>query len=95
MGDVSWVCPTAQILTTTKAALTPAHSWQQTAQGKSGIAHKGMLYAGKVMAAAAIELIASPRIVEEAKREHRESLGGEAYRCAIPKDVRPRAIAPK
>ena len=95
VGDVSWVCPTAQILTTTKAALTPAHSWQQTAQGKSGIAHKGMLYAGKVMAAAAIELIASPGIVEEAKREHRESLGGETYRCAIPRDVRPRALAPK
>lgn len=95
VGDVSWVCPTAQILTTTKAALTPAHSWQQTAQGKSGIAHKGMLYAGKVMAAAAIELIASPGIVEEAKREHRESLGSETYRCAIPRDVRPRALAPK
>ncbi|PWM25889.1 MAG: amidohydrolase, partial [Oscillospiraceae bacterium] len=94
VGDVSWVCPTAQIMTTTKAALTPAHSWQQTAQGKCSIAHKGMLYAGKVMAAAAIELIESPSIVEEAKQEHRDTLGGAVYHCAIPKDVRPRSIAP-
>lgn len=95
VGDVSWVCPTAQILVTTKAALTPAHSWQQVAQGKSSIAHKGMLYAGKVIAATAIKLIEQPALIEKAKVEHKERLGSESYRCAIPKDVKPRAIAPK
>ncbi|WMJ82774.1 M20 family metallopeptidase [Oscillospiraceae bacterium LTW-04] len=95
VGDVSWVCPTAQIFVTAKAALTPAHSWQQVAQGKSTIAHKGMLYAGKVIAATAIKLIEQPSLVEEAKAEHQKRLGGQRYRCAIPKDVRPRSIAPK
>ncbi len=95
VGDVSWVCPTAQIYVTTKAMLTPAHSWQQVAQGKSSVAHKGMLYAGKVIAATAIELIEQPALIEKAKAEHKLRLGGESYRCAIPKDVRPRAIAPK
>lgn len=95
VGDVSWVCPTAQIYTVTKAALTPGHSWQMVAQGKSGIAHKGMLYAGKVIAATAIALLEEPALIEKAKIEHKARLGGERYRCAIPKDVRPRAIAPK
>lgn len=95
VGDVSWVCPTAQILATTKAALTPAHSWQQVAQGKSTIAHKGMLYAGKVIAATAMRLFEQPALIEKAKAEHKERLGSESYHCAIPKEVRPRAIAPK
>ena len=42
VGDVSWVCPTAQINAVTEAAGTPGHSWQQVSQGKSSIAHKGM-----------------------------------------------------
>ncbi|HWP50979.1 MAG TPA: M20 family metallopeptidase [Clostridia bacterium] len=95
VGDVSWVCPTAQIFTTTKAALTPAHSWQQVAQGKSTVAHKGMLYAGKVIAATAIKLIEQPTLIERAKAEHKKRLNCESYHCAIPKNVKPRAIAPK
>lgn len=95
VGDVSWICPTAQIFVTAKAALTPAHSWQQVAQGKSTMAHKGMLYAGKVIAATAIKLIEQPSLIEEAKAEHQARLGGDHYCCAIPKDVRPRSIAPK
>lgn len=95
VGDVSWVCPTAQIFVTAKAALTPAHSWQQVAQGKSTMAHKGMLYAGKVIAATAIKLIEQPSLIETAKAEHQARLGGDRYCCAIPKDVQPRSIAPK
>lgn len=95
VGDVSWICPTAQILTVAKAALTPAHSWQQTAQGKSPIAHKGMLYAAKAIAATAIKLLNNPETVEQAKKEHAERLQNAKYHCAIPKEVRPRAIAPK
>jgi len=95
VGDVSWVCPIAQALVVAKAAGTPGHSWQQTAQGKSSMAHKGMIYAGKVMAGTAIKLLEAPEIIDEAKKEHAERLGGGKYQCAIPKHVRPRAIAPK
>lgn len=95
VGDVSWVCPTAQILAATEAALTPAHSWQETAQGKSPVAHKGMLYAAKVMADTAIKLMESPELIEQAKKEHAERLNGTKYKCAIPKNIKPRAIAPK
>src|SRR5678815_4319172 len=36
VGDVSWVVPTVQARVATVAIGTPGHSWQITAQGKSG-----------------------------------------------------------
>ena len=69
VGDVSWVCPTSQIVAATCAGGTPEHTWQMVAQGKSSIAHKGLLYAGKVLAAAAIDLLESPELVAAAKEE--------------------------
>ncbi|HML49285.1 MAG TPA: amidohydrolase, partial [Clostridia bacterium] len=56
VGDTSWQCPTAQINACTWAVSTPGHSWQVVAQGKSNLAHQGMLYAGKVLALAATRL---------------------------------------
>src|SRR6185437_395634 len=50
VGDVSWVVPTVQARCATVAIGTPGHSWQITAQGKSGQAKKGMVNAAKVMA---------------------------------------------
>ena len=94
VGDVSWVCPTAQINVACYAADTPGHSWQLVAQGKEGPAHKGMLYAAKVMAGAAIKLMENPDLIQQAKEEHKLRVG-EGYICPIPKGVQPRSIAPK
>ena len=47
VGDVSWIVPTVHLNIPTFAAGTALHSWQAVAQGKSSIAHKGMLYAAK------------------------------------------------
>lgn len=95
VGDVSWVCPTAQINAVTEAAGTPGHSWQQVAQGKSSIAHKGMLFAGKVMAGAVIDMLEQPELIENAKNELAGRVGPEGYIAPIPKDIRPMAINPK
>ena len=94
VGDVSWVCPTAQINVACYAADTPGHSWQLVAQGKEGPAHKGMLYAAKVMAGAAIKLMENPDLIQQAKEEHKLRVG-DGYVCPIPKGVQPRSIAPK
>ncbi len=91
VGDVSWVCPTAQVYTVCYAANTPGHSWQLVAQGKKGPAFKGMLYAGEIIAATAIRCIEHPEIIEEAKAEHKERVG-EGYICPIPKGARPRKM---
>lgn len=92
VGDVSWNCPTTQIMAVTMAAGTPGHSWQRTAQGKSSIAHKGMLYAGKVIAGSAIDLLEHPEILEKAKKELDKRLDGSTYSCDIPEDVKPDKI---
>ena len=95
VGDVSWVCPTGQAVIAAWPAGTPAHSWQAVAMGKNSIAHKGMLYAGKVIAATAIDFIENPQMVEEAKKEHMERLNHKPYVSPIPKDVFPAAIGMK
>jgi len=95
VGDASWVCPTVQANICTEAFGTPGHSWQEVAQGKSSIAHKGMLYAGKVMAATAIDMCENPELIEKAKDELAKRIGPEGYVAPIPQGIRPMAINPK
>lgn len=57
VGSVSYVVPMAQVVTACKALGTPNHSWMTTTQGKSGIAHKGMLTAAKIMALGAVKML--------------------------------------
>ncbi|MFJ7512608.1 M20 family metallopeptidase [Peribacillus simplex] len=92
VGDVSWIVPTGQIYVTTCAFGTQPHSWQLVAQGRSSIAHKGMLLAGKVIAASAIETMQNPELIEKAKAEHKKQLGGEVYQSLIPLGVKPSSI---
>ena len=90
VGDVSWLVPTAQINVVTFAAKSPGHSWQNVSCGKTSIAHKGMKYAGMVLASAAIDLIEKPELLEAAKEEHAKKLkkhGG--YYCPIPQGAVP------
>ena len=94
VGDVSWVCPTAQINTACYASATPGHSWQLVAQGKSNVAHTAMLHAGKVMAASVVDLLEHPELLAQAKEEHKARVG-EGYICPIPQGVRPRAMGKK
>ena len=91
VGDVSWVCPTAQVNTACYAAGTPGHSWQLVAQGKAPLAHKAMLQAGKVLAGTVIDLLEDPALLDAAKREHAEAVG-DGYRCPIPAGVKPRPM---
>lgn len=91
VGDVSWVCPTAQFSACTLAMGTPGHSWQLTAQGKTPYAHAVTRYAGKIMAACAVSLMEDPALLEKARAEHRSRVGG-GYVPPIPKGVAPRSM---
>ena len=95
VGDVSWNCPTAQAYVTTWASGTPGHSWQVVTQGKSGLAHKGLIWAAKAMAGTAIDMYEDPKVIEEAKAEMEETLNGESYMCPIPDGCKPRALGYK
>lgn len=92
VGDVSWVCPTAQIYTATFAKSTPLHSWQLVAQGKMPLAHNMMRYAAKIMAAGVVELLTDTTLLEEAKADHARRVGPDGYQAPIPKDVVPKAM---
>ncbi len=89
VGDTSWVTPTAQFRGTCCALGTPGHSWQFVAQNNTGIAHKGMLAAGKAMALTAVELMQRPDVIAKAKAEFEESMNGRKYICPIPDGVEP------
>jgi aminobenzoyl-glutamate utilization protein B len=89
VGTVSWVVPTVQMRGATYAIGTPGHSWQLVAQGKLPAAHKGMEHAAKVMAGTAIDLIANPDLIEAAKADHQNRLGGTPFVNPIPDDVQP------
>ena len=87
-ADVSWVCPTVQLHIATLATGTPGHSWQSVSFNRSSFAKKGMLFAGKVVAATIMRLIDNPSLVEKAKEEHFAKTGGQ-YFCNIPADLKP------
>jgi aminobenzoyl-glutamate utilization protein B len=92
VGDVSWLVPTGQVYVATEAYGTPPHTWQIVAQGKSSYAHKGMLQAGKVLAASAVQAFIDPDLISTAKAEHREQLAGESYVPLIPADATPQCL---
>lgn len=89
VGTVSWVVPTVQMRGATYAIGTPGHSWQLVAQGKSGIAHKGMEHCAKVMAATAAELLRDPGQIEAAKADFTARMAGKVFENPIPADARP------
>ena len=91
VGDVSWLTPTSQINTVCWPAGVPGHSWQIVACGKSGMAHKGMLYAAKVLAATAIDLFEDEALLAAAKAEFAER-AAEGYTCPIEPDAVPIAL---
>jgi aminobenzoyl-glutamate utilization protein B len=89
VGTVSWVVPTVQMRGATYAIGTAGHSWQLVAQGKAPAAHKGMVHTAKAMAATAVSLFLDPKLIEEAKRDHRQRLEGRPFINPIPDDVAP------
>lgn len=89
VGDVSWVVPTAQVTIGCEPQGTPPHSWQWVANGKSPVAHKGLLNAGKTIALTAYDILTNPELVQNMSKEHLNTLGGKKYVSAIPSDVMP------
>ncbi|CAE6783879.1 amidohydrolase [Paraburkholderia domus] len=89
VGDVTWVVPTTQCLTSCFAWGTGFHSWQMVSQGKATLAHRGMLLAAQTLAATAIDLVGQPDVLRAAKVELDEKRGRKPYDCPIPPEVLP------
>ncbi len=94
VGDVSWQTPTVQIHAACFPSGAPGHSWQNVACGASSIAEKGLLQAGKVLAAIAIDLFEKPEILTAAKEEFKQAVRA-GYTCPIPPEAVPTAVGEK
>ena len=90
VGDVSQLTPTAQLNAAVWPSGVPGHSWQIVACGKSQYAHAGMLFAGKALAGAAIDLLTRPELLAAAKAEFAERAPN--YVCPIEPDAVPTAL---
>lgn len=88
VGDVSWLTPTAQIHVASWPNGCPGHSWQNVSCDRTGIGHKAAVHAGKVLAAAAVDLLRDPELLREARAEF-ERRTAEGYTCPIPADAVP------
>ena len=81
VGDVSWQAPMLQLHCASFAAGSPGHSWQNVSCGRTSIGHKGLLFAGKVLAAVGIHLLQNPEDLATIQEEF-ASVG--EYVCPIP-----------
>lgn len=88
VGDVSWLCPTAQCSVASIPNGCPGHSWQIVSCGTTSIAHKAALHAGRVIACTAIDLFTQPERLAQAKAEFDQAAEG-GYVCPIPPDAVP------
>ncbi len=91
VGDVSWLTPTAQIGTVTFPSGCPGHSWQNVSSGITSIGDKGLIYAGKVLACAAIDLFEDSALIEKASAEFKTA-SAAGYTCPVPNGEEPKAI---
>ena len=89
MGDVSWLTPTAQFTAVTWPSGSPGHSWQNVSCGKTGIGHKGLLLAAKVLAGTAADLMSNPKHLQDARMEFHVT-AADGYDCPIGKDLEPK-----
>ena len=88
VGDVSWLTPTAQIHVAAWPNGCPGHSWQNVSCDRTEIGHKAAVHAGKVLAAAAIDLFNQPEVLKEARAEF-EKRTAAGFVSPVPADAVP------
>ena len=88
VGDVSWLTPTVQCHVAAFPNGCPGHSWQNVSCGATSIGHKAAVHAGKVLCAAAVDLLSDAALLAAARSEF-ERRTAAGYTCPIPPDAVP------
>ncbi len=89
VGDVSWQAPTIEFSTATWCLGVSGHSWQIVAMGKSGVAHKSLVFAAKTMASCAFDVLTQPLLLKAIKKEWEDVKQGTTYVSPLPLDLKP------
>jgi len=89
VSDVSWNVPTMEFGTTTYVLGEPGHSWQNVAMSGMSIGHKSLVFASKVIASSAVDLITKPGLLKAAREELDKRLRGRTYKSPVPPEAKP------
>ena len=73
IADVSQIVPVVNINTACYGRKTPNHSWAVTVQAKRPAAHKGMIFAAKILALMGARLAEEPGLLEQVKEEFKSA----------------------
>jgi len=68
---------------------TPGHSWMNVAASGTGIGHKSLIFASKIIAASVIDLVSKPELLAKAKEEQVRRTMGKTYTSPLPADAQP------
>jgi aminobenzoyl-glutamate utilization protein B len=92
VADVSWVTPTGEMYTACCPLGVPGHSWQITASSGTGIGHRGMLAAAKVLALTAVDFFQNETLIEKAKDEFLAKTKDNPYQSPLPENLQPPVV---
>jgi aminobenzoyl-glutamate utilization protein B len=88
-GDVTWVVPSASLSFPASVPGINYHNWQAAVTPTSTIAHKGMVSASKVLAAAILDFLTKPELVKQARAEFEKATTEMKYFSVLPADAKP------
>ncbi len=89
VAEVAWSMPTVEFSTTQFVVAAPGHSWQNVALSGMSVGHKSTVFAAKVMAATALDLLAQPEMLARAREDWQKRMEGLTYKSPLPPDARP------
>jgi aminobenzoyl-glutamate utilization protein B len=89
VSDVSWRAPTMEFSTATWPLGIPGHSWMNVAASGTGIGHKSLIFASKIIAASVVDLLTKPELLKEAWEEQNRRSLGKIYKSPLPVDAKP------
>lgn len=89
-SEYSWYAPIAFL----NVALAPSadagwHSWTTAKFAGSEVGKRVLETVGKTLALTACDMLTKPELIEEAKAELKERLGGQVYETLLPDDAEP------
>lgn len=93
--SVSWLAPMGRfsMACISKEGVT-GHHRDLAAQVKLPFAHRGLLRAGEVLAGAALDLLAGPKLLAKARAEFKKRTRGFTYDPLVPKRQKPPTVSP-
>ncbi|WEV64520.1 amidohydrolase [Bifidobacterium sp. ESL0732] len=89
VGDVSWCAPTAQFAYACEPQGCSPHTWEWVANGKSSVAHKGLINSCKILALTIYDALTDPELLKQAHDAWVKDLNGEHYESVIPPETQP------